>query len=185
MRLIKKLIHQDIQDLNGNAFERKTARGIILNGSKILLMYTKRYNDYSFPGGGVDPEEDLVTGLTRELAEETGAVITEITSEFGYIDEYRPHYDPTYDCIHMLSYFYVCKIEDKFNEVQFEDYEIANGMSAVWVEIGDAIRHNQEVIANKEKSMGFSIERETLVLEVIEKELVTYTNHNGASLIRG
>lgn len=72
----------------------------------------------------------------------------------------------------MLSYFFVCNIADSFNEVQFEDYEIANGMSAVWVDINEAIEHNKKVISSKEKSMGFSIERETIVLEMIKKELI-------------
>lgn len=172
MRLIKKLIHKDIEKLDGRTFERRASRGIILKDSKILLLYTKRYNDYSFPGGGVDPEEDLITGLKRELAEETGAKNVKVISEFGYIDEYRPHYKPEYDLIHMISYFYVCEIDDELEKSNLEDYEIANGMSAVWVDIHEAIKHNKEVMAKREASMGLSIERETLALELVAKELV-------------
>jgi len=172
LRLIKKLIHKDVDKLEGRIFERRASRGIILKGSKILLLYTKRYNDYSFPGGGIDPEEDLITGLKRELAEETGAKNVEIISEFGYIDEYRPHYKPEYDLIHMVSYFYVCKIDDDLDDVKLEDYEIANGMDSVWIDIHEAIKHNKEVIANQEQSMGFSIERETLALELVVAELL-------------
>ena len=172
LRLLKKMIHKDVENLEGNIFKRRAARGIILKGTKILLLYTKRYNDYSFPGGGVDLEEDLITGLKRELAEETGAKNIQVIEEFGYIDEYRPHHKPEYDLIHMLSYFYRCKIDDEFNEVNLEDYEIANGMSAVWIDINEAIQHNKKVIANQEESMGLSIERETLVLELVAKELI-------------
>jgi 8-oxo-dGTP pyrophosphatase MutT (NUDIX family) len=171
LRLIKKMTHKDVKTLEGSLFERRAARGIIIKDSKILLLYTKRYNDYSFPGGGVDPEEDLVTGLKRELAEETGAKNIEVISEFGYIDEYRPYYKPQYDLIHMLSYFYVCKIDDDFDNANLEEYEVANGMSAVWIDINEAIRHNKKVIAEQEESMGFSIERETLVLELVLEEL--------------
>lgn len=166
------MIHTDVKDLNGVTYERKAARGIILKGSKILLLYTKRYNDYSFPGGGVDLHEYLVTGLKRELAEEIGATNIEIISEFGYIDEYRPHYKPEYDLIHMESYFYVCKIDEVLADTKLEDYEIANGMSTVWIDINEAIKHNKEVIASQQESMGFSIERETYVLELVAKELV-------------
>lgn len=172
MRLLKKLIYKDVERIEGRIFERRAARGIILKGSKILLLYTKRYNDYSIPGGGVDEEEDLITGLKRELAEETGAKNVEVISEFGYIDEYRPHYKTDYDLIHMISYLYVCKIDDEFEDVNLEDYELANGMSSVWIDIHEAINHNKEVIANKEDAMGLSIERETLVLELIAKELL-------------
>jgi 8-oxo-dGTP pyrophosphatase MutT (NUDIX family) len=172
LRLIKKLIHNDVDKLDGRIFDRRAARGIVLKGSKILLLYTKRYNDYSFPGGGVDPEEDLITGLKRELAEETGAKNVEVINEFGYIAEYRPHYKPEYDLIYMLSYFYICKTDDEFTDVNLEDYELANGMSPIWIDIHEAISHNKAVISNQEKSMGFSIERETLVLELIVKELL-------------
>lgn len=172
MRLIQTLVHQDLKNLEGRAYERRAARGIVLRGSDILLLYTKRYNDYSFPGGGVDDHEDLLTGLKRELAEETGAMNIQVLQEFGYIDEYRPYYKPEYDLIHMWSYFYVCKIDDKLAEAAPEDYEVSNGMSAVWIDIHEAIRHNRQVIANREASMGFSIERETLVLELVAAELL-------------
>lgn len=172
MRMIQKLIHPDTPALNGRMFERKAARGIIMRGSEILLLYTRRYNDYSFPGGGVEADEDLLRGLKREIAEETGATQVEVTSEFGYIEEYRPHYKPEYDLIHMLSYYYVCNIHEQLGEAKLEDYEMNNGMSAVWVDIHQAILHNRQVIKNKEASMGFSIERETIVLELIVSELI-------------
>ncbi|MCM1991676.1 NUDIX domain-containing protein [Oceanirhabdus seepicola] len=172
MRLLKKTIHKDIENIEGRIYERIAARGIVLKGSKILLLYTKRYNDYSFPGGGVDPHEDLITGLKRELSEETGATNVEVIQEYGIFDEYRPSYYDDSDLIHMTSYFYVCKIDEKLGNSNLEDYEIANGMSTIWIDIHEAIRHNKEVIANKEDSMGLSIERETFVLELVAKELV-------------
>jgi 8-oxo-dGTP pyrophosphatase MutT (NUDIX family) len=166
------MIHKDVKNIDGRIYERIAARGIILRGCEILLLYTKRYNDYSFPGGGVDPEEDLITGLKRELLEETGAQNIEVIKEYGLFDEYRPsHYDDS-DLIHMTSYFYICKIDNELGKSNLESYEIANGMSAVWIDINEAICHNKEVIANKEDSMGLSIERETFVLEMIAKELV-------------
>jgi 8-oxo-dGTP pyrophosphatase MutT (NUDIX family) len=171
MRLIKTMVHHLVSNIEGRIFERRAARGIILKDSKILLLYTKRYNDYSFPGGGIELEEDWITGLKRELTEETGANHIQIISEFGYIDEYRPHYKPEYDLIHMVSNFYVCEIDEILNQANLEDYEIANGMSAVWIDIHEAIRHNLEVISNQESTMGLSIERETLVLQLIAQEL--------------
>jgi 8-oxo-dGTP pyrophosphatase MutT (NUDIX family) len=172
MRLLSKMIHKDVTSLEGRAYERQSARGIILRGCEILLMYTKRYNDYSFPGGGIEPNEDAVAGLRRELAEETGAAHVEVLDEFGYIDEYRPHSKPDYELIHMVSYFYVCRAEADFSRVQLEDYEVANGSVPVWIDIREAIAHNKAVMADPDASVGFSIGRETLVLERIMKELV-------------
>lgn len=172
LRLIKKIVHHDIKKIEGRIYNRRASRGIILKDSKILLLYTERYNDYSFPGGGVDREEDLVTGLKRELVEEVGAQNIQILSEFGYVDEFRPHYKPKYDYMHMLSYFYVCTIDEEMQPAKLEKHEIANGMSPVWIDIHEAINHNKKVMEKKEASMGMSIARETLALELVAKELV-------------
>ena len=55
MRLLKATVHPDLQhletsELNSNTFHRKAARGIILNGDNILMLYTERYHDYTLPG---------------------------------------------------------------------------------------------------------------------------------------
>jgi len=62
--------------------------------------------------------------------------------------------------------------DEELGKSNLESYEIANGMSAIWIDIHEAIRHNKEVIANKEDCMGLSIERETFVLEMIAEELI-------------
>lgn len=53
-----------------------------------------------------------------------------------------------------------------------ESYEIKNGMKSCWVNINEALEHNQNVIEKKESSMGLSIERETYMLKLIKKELI-------------
>jgi 8-oxo-dGTP pyrophosphatase MutT (NUDIX family) len=171
MRVLKKIVHKNVESIDGRTTLRLTARGIIMRGNEILLMYTKRYNDYSFPGGGVEEYEDLIQGLKRELVEETGAQNIEVISEFGLIEEYRKSYDQNYDVVNLISRFFVCRIANELGKANLEDYEIANGSEAVWVDIHEAIRHNLAVIENKESSMGFSIVRETFVLEQIVKEL--------------
>lgn len=172
MRLIKTITHKAINNPNGSTFYRRSARGIILHGTNILLIYTKRYNDYSFPGGGVDTDEELVPGLQRELSEEIGASHTEILQQFGYITEFRPSNKPEYDLIHMDSFFYVCNVDYDFQHANPEDYEVKNGSYPLWVNIDEAISHNLSVLQKQEPFMGFSIERETFVLQLIRKELL-------------
>lgn len=169
MRLIATL-NNELYHPELRIFERRAARGIILRGEEILLLYTRRYNDYSLPGGGIDEGEDLLCGLRRELAEETGARDIQVLHPFGVLEEYRPWYKPEHDLMFMRSYLYECSVAGELGKVKMEDYEIANGMEVVWMDIHEAIAHNRAVMAAQEASMGLSIARETLILELVVRE---------------
>ncbi|NMP31124.1 NUDIX domain-containing protein [Thalassotalea sp. M1531] len=171
MRLIKSTIHPAINDLSANSFTRKATRAIVLNGENILLLYTKRYHDYSLPGGGIDEGESKIEGLIRELKEETGAHNVTNIREFGLYEEYRPWYKADFDIVHMLSYCFVCDIDDELLEPELEMHELDNGMHPEWVNIHQAIAHNEQTIASSDKK-GMSIERETYLLKLIEQELL-------------
>ena len=171
MRLLNKTIHPNISNLSANTFIRKAARAIVLKGDNILLLYTKRYHDYTLPGGGIDEGEDNIQGLVRELQEETGAHNVTDIEAFGLYEEFRPWHKNDYDIVHMKSYCYVCKIDDELRTPNFEDYEINNGMTPLWVNIYQAIKHNEETMAKSDKK-GLSIERETFLLKRIVKELL-------------
>lgn len=173
MRLINKYVHESYKTLkNPRVFKRTAARAIVLHDDQMLLIYTKRYNDYSIPGGGVDEGEDIKEGLIRELREETGARDIKIIGEYGDYEEYRPTHYKEYDIMHMMSHFYICNASKELGQANPEDYEVANGSVAVWVNIHEAIKHNKSVIKSQEDSMGLSILRETYVLELIAKELL-------------
>lgn len=173
MQLLKKTVHEDFNQSNEpKLYKRTAARGIIMDGDDILLIYTKRYNDYSFPGGGIDENEDVLEGLIRELEEETGAQNIQITRPFGKYEEIRSTYYDDYDFMDMTSYFYKCKADRQLGEACPEDYEINNGSEPVWVNILEAIAHNKRVIADNEATMGQSIYRETEVLEMVVEDLL-------------
>jgi 8-oxo-dGTP diphosphatase len=56
------------------------AGGVIETDGGLLLVRNRRRGglvDWSTPGGVIDPGEDLLTGLTREVREETGLVVSE------------------------------------------------------------------------------------------------------------
>ncbi len=53
--------------------------GLILGDEGLLLVRNRRRNgshDWSPPGGVIDEGETLIAGLTREVTEETGVVVT-------------------------------------------------------------------------------------------------------------
>ncbi|OIQ17424.1 MAG: DNA mismatch repair protein MutT [Bacteriovorax sp. MedPE-SWde] len=172
MRLLKKSIHDSIDSLeNATIIKRKASRAIVLKGEEILLLFTKRYEDYSLPGGGIDREESAELGMIRELQEETGSRNIRNIIPFGIYEEYRPWYKPEFDVQHMISYCFTCEIDSELGETSYEDYEINNGMKPVWINIHEAIAHNEETIAKSEKK-GMSIERENFLLKLIVKELL-------------
>ncbi len=171
MRLLHSSTHPSIESLAGSRFHRTAARGIILRGEEILLLYTERYHDYTLPGGGIDEGEDIRQGLIRELMEETGAKNIRNIEEFGLYEEFRPWYKPDFDIMHMESYCYTCIIDKELGDTALEGHEIQNGMRPVWKNIYEAIAHNEHTIANSDKK-GMSIERETYLLKRIVKELI-------------
>ncbi|MFN3312167.1 MAG: NUDIX hydrolase [Hyphomonas sp.] len=171
MRLIKKLVHPDAEARTGVILTRRAARGIVLRETSILLLFTERYNDFSFPGGGVAEGEDLIDGLRRELEEETGASNVRVQRGYGYIEELRPHWQPGFDLMHMTSHFFVCDIDPELRAPKMEDYETANGMRPVWVGLDEALAHNRGVMQRREAKMGLSIQRETFMLEELAKDL--------------
>ncbi|MDP2561350.1 NUDIX hydrolase [Psychrobium sp. 1_MG-2023] len=169
MRLLKSATHPERQKKLGTTFHRQAARAIVLKGQNILLLYTERYHDYTLPGGGVDEGEDLTCGLKRELIEETGAKNITNIKPYGRYEEFRPWYKPDFDTMHMESYCYTCDIDSELGMTRLEDYEVVNGMRPVWVNIFDAIKHNEHTMAHSDKK-GMSIERETFLLKHIVDE---------------
>ena len=171
MRHFHTAIHPDVDLTTGTVLERPSVRAIVLNGENILLMYTERYHDYTLPGGGVDAGESLEQALIRELSEETGAHSVNNIVLYGQYREYRPWYKGNADIVHIDSICFTCEIDQTLGKTSFEAHEIANGMTPKWVNIYDAIAHNESTIAKSEKK-GMSIIRETFLLKLIAQELL-------------
>jgi ADP-ribose pyrophosphatase YjhB (NUDIX family) len=168
MKILRKTIHPKLDGLeNKTIFQRNAARAIAMSGNLILLLYTERYDDYSLPGGGVDEGEDFITGMIRELQEETGAQNVKDIEEFGIYEEYRPWYKDDFDIQHMISYCYTCTVDEELGDTNYEHYEISNGMKPVWINIDEAITHNEKNMAISDRK-GMSIERETFLLNLIK-----------------
>jgi len=165
-------VHPALQTLEGRILQRQAARAIVLKAQRILLLFTERYNDFSFPGGGVDAGEDLVAGLRRELGEETGASNIRAIRHFGIVEEFRPHAKPGFDLMHMTSHYFTCDVDTALGRTRMEHYETDNGMRPVWVDLASAIPHNRAVMQRQERCMGLSIHRETFMLAKVMEELL-------------
>ncbi len=172
MQVLKTHYHPEIKTLeNKSIFTRFATRSIAVQGTTILLLYTARYEDYSLPGGGLELGEDKVKGMMRELSEETGAQGIKNIKPFGTYEEYRPWYKPDYDIQHMISYCYTCEVNKELGASKLESYETNNGMKALWINIHEAIKHNEKTMATSDKK-GMSIERETFLLKLIAERML-------------
>ena len=74
MKLLKKIVRTQGINFEGETIYREAVRGIILNGKKLLMIYSSKDGDYKFPGGGVELGETYEETLVREVKEESGAL---------------------------------------------------------------------------------------------------------------
>ena len=113
--------------------EKYSVRGIVMRDGKLAMQCSKD-GEYKIPGGGMEPSEDYIIALTREIKEETGLqVIVDQIVELGEITEIRRDiFDATkkYIC---HSLFYYCKTADGIQEpLQLTASEIAKGYILKW-----------------------------------------------------
>lgn len=88
-------------------------RGIIVNEmGQILLLFSKKHNGYSIPGGTIEENETVRDAVVREVYEETGAEIVPIKPVGKY---YHTSRNFSYNNIKFdsarVEYFYFCKFK--------------------------------------------------------------------------
>src|SRR3989338_1237883 len=139
MRLLCELSDKMLGIGEAESFEkpyklRKAARAVILNEKgKIAYQFLTRPNLHKLPGGGVDTGETIEEALHREVREEVGYAIENITS-IGMTIEYRNQFD-----LIQISYAFLARAGENFGEPEFTEEEIADGHTSLWVPIDEAI----------------------------------------------
>ncbi len=171
MKQLGEDILQEGFDSN-NIRNRDASRAIIFNDKReVLVIYSSFYDDISFPGGGVEDGESLITTLYRESLEEVGAVI-DSHKEYYKIIEKRKDGSSRDDYNVFTSYYYICTYKELIQS-SLLDYEIELGYEARWVSLEDAIKLNTNTM-NKLKSNNkyFGVvERELRILRELNKTL--------------
>jgi len=166
------LFDMDKKDYNpdGKVFSRPSVRGVISRDGKVLLVYSKKYNYFKFPGGGIEEKESHSEALAREVQEETGyRIIPAGVEEFGkVIRKQRDSFKP--DCIFLQeNYYYMCRVEDECGETRLDDYEAEEGFTPVWMDPFDASHCNR--YCNSEDVDHDMVMREARVLDLVDTEL--------------
>ncbi len=164
-----KLIKEIIGDVNKNEKkykERIASRAIFRKNDKVLMVYSKFFDDYSFPGGGVEKNENIIDTAIRETFEEVGALNTKVIKTIGYVVEYRASLFNDADLFKQTSYYSICTC-DKFSNPHLEKYETELGYESRWITIKEALNHNKNLYESKRKSTALL--REIAVLEYLEE----------------
>ncbi len=156
-------------DINGRGFVRHSARCITLQGGKIAMVHSKKYDYYKFPGGGIEGDESGVDAMIRETLEEAGLVVKpDSVREFGYVHRIQNSFFPDTDYFVQDNFYYICDVEDETASQSLCDYEADEGFTLVWIDPTVAIAANRKPYHGpKDKNM---IEREARVLEILMDE---------------
>ncbi|MCD4827417.1 MAG: NUDIX domain-containing protein [Acholeplasmataceae bacterium] len=151
---------------------RTTVRAVIIDDDhQVLMVYSKLYDDYTFPGGGLKEDEDKIKALKRELREELGARKITILQNLGSIEEVKYGLFDKSSIYLQTSIYYVVKIESTGKQ-KLEYREKMHGIKPTWKHIDFVIEHNKRVMYD-ENHQAYGLKtvlvREQIVLEKIKE----------------
>ena len=106
---------------------RLTARAIVINSKgQYAVLYFKKFDLYSLPGGGIEEGESLLDAVRREVLEETGCTAKKI-AELGCVYENRACHDYV-----TTSYYYVIETTDEILPLNLTEDELSRGTEVQW-----------------------------------------------------
>lgn len=148
---------------------RTAVRAVMIRNGKILLVHSNQ-GYYKLPGGGVEDGESRIDALLREVAEETGYINCTVIGKIGIVTEKRADRFASNTYFQMDSHHYLCELMDDEKIAQrLDGYEQEQEFTAVWIEIGQAIRENQIIL--KQNEANVFIQRENYVLTEVRRNL--------------
>lgn len=166
MRILFEMDRKDYVP-NGSSFSRPSARAIIMEDKKIAMVYSKKYNYYKFPGGGIETGESREDALIREVLEETGlCVIRSSIQEYGQV--HRIQKGTKEDIFIQDNYYFLCCVEERLEQQNLDKYEADEGFTLEFLEPQLAIDVNRETMLDDFRQV--MLEREALVLELLIQE---------------
>ena len=170
---MRRLFEIDVKDYETDykVYSRPSARGIILQGDKIALVYSGREHYYKFPGGGIQGGEDKKAALVREVREETGlVVIPDSIREFGSVLRRQKSDKSAYTIFEQENFYYICDVEAANIGQELDEYEREAGFVLRVLPIDEAICANDEYHSENYFD-EVMIKRELRVLQMVKKQM--------------
>jgi 8-oxo-dGTP pyrophosphatase MutT (NUDIX family) len=151
-------------DIHGKKFIRPSVRSIIIKENKVAMVYSKKYDYYKFPGGGIETNENQKEALIRETFEETGLIIIPSSiQDYGYV--HRIQKGEKEAVFIQDNYYYLCDVQSTVGLQQLDDYEAEENFTLVYVTPTIAIKTNREKPHGPKDQI--MLEREARVLEML------------------
>lgn len=108
---------------------RKGARGIVQRKDGLIaIFYKKNKNEYKLPGGGIEEGETSEMAFEREVFEETGCKITDITF-LGITRELK-----SLDNFQQVSYVFTARVTEVTKNLNLTQQEIDEGGELIWLD---------------------------------------------------
>ena len=166
MRILFEMDKKDYVP-DGSVYSRPSARAVIIKDGKIAMVYSKKYNYYKFPGGGIEADECMEDALIREVLEETGlCVIRDSIQEYGQV--HRIQKGTKEDIFIQDNYYFLCSVKKDIEQQNLDKYEADEGFALEFLKPQLAIDVNRKTILDDFTRV--MLEREALVLELLIQE---------------
>ena len=164
------IMDQKDYDDSFKQFRRPSVRGVIIKDGKIALVYSKKYDYYKFPGGGIENDEDHRSALKREVLEETGlTVLDDSISELGSVLRIQKSRFEENVIFYQENFYYLYDTDNSLKTQSLDEYELDEGFTLRYVYPNEAIQTNRTRDHGDYDLM--MLERESRVLEyLVEKE---------------
>jgi len=115
---------------------RRAARGILLNDTKMAVLFVSSANYHKLPGGGIESDETKEIAFTREVKEETGCdcKILDTIPQGSVVLETRDKFK-----LFQISYIFFCKLVGKPGKPHLMPDEIAEGHDLKWIPVSEVV----------------------------------------------
>lgn len=147
---------------------RYGARGIVKKEDGLIaVFYKKAKNEYKLPGGGIDEGETPEEAFEREVLEEAGCEVKDITL-LGVTKELKSSAN-----FQQISYVFTSTVTRDTGNVQMTQKEIDEGGSLVWYTPEQAL---EKIIncANELKASDYDSVYSTMFMNYRDREILKY-----------